>query len=85
MNRGPNRNKNNSSHDTCWYGECSRFHVNATLTIHLSAKRVSQYDLQPTLTPYIKACNLLKEKGVKDMSCMLSCPIFEEYRNSHDC
>ena len=78
------RNKNYSSHDTSCRGECSRFKEIAILSIHLNGKQESQSDLQPTFTPYIKECNLLKKRNEKDTSCMLSCPVFEEYKKGHN-
>ena len=84
MKRHPIRNKDYSSHDTSQQGECPRFMENAKLFIHLSGKQMSKSDLQPTFTPYIKECSLLKEKNEKNTACMLSCTIFEEYKNSHD-
>lgn len=84
MKRQLVRNKDYSSRDTYWRGECPRFIENATLSIHLSGKQGSKYDLQPTFTPHIKECSLLKEKNDKDTTCMLSCPIFKVYKNSHD-
>ena len=78
----PVRNENYSSRDTYCRGECPRFNESATLSIHLSGKQVSKYDLQPTFTPRIKECSLLKEKNDKNTACTLSCPIFEAYKNS---
>lgn len=72
----PIRNKDYSSRDTYWQGECPKFMESATLSIHLSGKQESTYDLQPNFTPHIKECSLLKEKSDKDTTCMLSCPIF---------
>lgn len=80
----PIRNKNYSSRDADHHGECPRFMERATLSIHLSGKQVCKSDLQFTFTPYIKECSLLKEKNDKNTICMLSCPIFEAYKNSHD-
>lgn len=78
------RNENYSSRDTYYRGECPRFSENATLSIHLSGKQIGKSDLQLTFTPHIKECSLLKEKNEKNTACMLSCTIFEEYKNSHD-
>ncbi len=78
----PVRDKEYNSHDTYWRGECPRFIESATLSIHLSGKQGSKSDLQLTFIPYIKS--LLKEKNDKNTACMLSCPIFEAYKNSHD-
>lgn len=80
----PVRNKDFNSLDTYCQGECPKFIESATLFIHLSGKHESKYDLQLTFTPYIKECSLLKEKNDKDTTCMLSCPIFEAYKNSHN-
>ena len=80
----PVRNKDYSSRDTYWKGDCARFNENATLSIHLRGKQESKYDLQLTFTPYIKECSLLKEKNDTNTACMLSCPIFEAYKSSHD-
>ena len=71
------------SYDDYYRGKCSRFNEDATLSLHLSGKQGSKYDLQLTFTPYIKECSLLKEKNDKSSGCMLSCPIFEAYKNSH--
>ena len=78
----PARNKDYSSPNTYCQGECPRFRKNAILFIHLSGKKESSYDLQLTFTPHIKECSLLKEKNDKNTVCMLSCPIFEAYKNS---
>ena len=80
----PIRNEDYSSRDTCWRGECPRFIESATLSIYLRGKQGSASDLQPTFTPHIKECSLLKEKNEKNTVCMLSCPVFEAYKNSHD-
>ena len=80
----PVRNKDCSSRDTYCRGDCPRFNENATLSIYLSGKQASKSDLQLTFTPHIKECSLLKEKNDKSSVCMLSCPIFEAYKNSHD-
>ena len=80
----PVRNKDYSSRDTYCGGNCPRFNENATLSIHLSGKKASQSDLQLTFTPHIKECSLLKERNEKSAACMLSCSVFEEYKNSHD-
>lgn len=85
MKRQPVRNENYSSRDTYCRGECPRFTESATLSIHLSGKQGSKYDFQPTFTPHIKECSLLKEKNDKNTACMLSCPVFEAYKKSHDC
>lgn len=79
----PTRNKDYYSRDTYCQGECPKFMESAMLSIHLSGKQESKYDLQPSFTPHIKECSLLKEKGDKDTTCMMSCPIFETYKNSH--
>ncbi len=78
------RNKNYDSLDTYYKGHCPRFGETATLSIHLSGKIVSKYDLQPTFTPRFIECSLLNEKNEKDTACMLQCPCFEDYKNSHD-
>ena len=78
------RNKDYSSCDTYCRGNCPRFNENATLSIHLSGKQASKFDLQLTFTPRIKECSLLKEKNDTNTACMLSCPIFEAYKSSHD-
>lgn len=83
MKRQPIRNIDYSSRDTYCQGECPKFMENATLSIHHSGKQESKYDLQPSFTPHIKECSLLKENGDKDTTCMMSCPIFEAYKNSH--
>ena len=80
----PVRNKDYSSRDTYCQGECPRFIESATLSIHLSGKQICKSDLQLTFTPHIKECSLLKKKNDKYTSCMLSCPVFEAYKNSHD-
>jgi len=79
----PIRNKDYSSRDTYCRGECPIFFESATLSIQLSGKQESTSDLQPTFTPYVKECSLLKEKNDKNTVCILSCPIFETYKNSH--
>lgn len=80
----PVRNESYTSRDTYCRGECPRFGESAMLSIHLSGKQGSKYDLQPTFTPAIKECSLLKDRDDKNTSCMISCPIFEKYKNSHD-
>lgn len=80
----PVRNKDYSSRDTYCRGDCPRFNENATLSIHLSGKKASKSDLQLTFTPHIKECSLLKKKNDTNTACMLSCPIFEAYKTSHD-
>ena len=80
----PVRNKDYSSRDTCYRGKCTRYMEGATLFIHLSGKQGSAPDLQLTFTPHMKECSLLKEKNDNNTACMLSCPIFEAYKNSHD-
>ncbi len=77
------RNKDYTSRDTYHRGECPRFKETATLSIHLSGKQVSKYDLQPSFFPQLKECSLLNEKHEKDKSCMFGCCCFEEYKNSH--
>lgn len=84
MNWQPVRNKYYSSHDAYFRGKCPRFDESATLSVHLSGKQEYRFDLHPTFTPHIKECSLLKEKNDKNTVCMLSCPIFEAYMNSHD-
>ena len=79
----PVRNKDSSSYDDCCRGKCPRFVEDATLSIHLSSKLGSKSDLQLTFTPHIIECSLLKEKNDKNTVCMLSCPIFDAYMNSH--
>ena len=76
----PERNKDYSSRDIDLKGECPRINESATL----SGRQGSTSDLQLTFTPYIKECSLLSEKNDKNIACMLSCPIFEAYKNSHD-
>lgn len=80
----PVRNKFHGSRETCHMGECPRFAETATIFIHLSGKQVCTSDLQPTFNPFIKECSLLKEKNDKNKGCMISCPIFEAYKKSHD-
>lgn len=80
----PVRNKDYSSRDTYCRGDCPRFNENATLSIRLSGKQASKSDLQLTFTSHIKECSLLKEKNDTNTACMLSCPIFEAYKSSHD-
>ena len=80
----PVRNKDYSSRDIDWKGECPRFNESATLFIHLSGRQGSTSDLHLTFILYIKEWSLLSEKNDKNMACMLSCPIFEAYKNSHD-
>ena len=77
----PIRNKDFYSRDTYCQGECPKFMESVTLSIHLSGKQESEHDLQPIFTPHIKECSLLKEKNDKNTMCMLSCPIFEAYKN----
>ena len=77
------RNQNYDSYTTIWSGNCQRFEEEATLTIYLSGKQERKYDLQPTFTPRLKECSLLKAKDTKNTACTLSCPIFEAYKNSH--
>lgn len=78
------RNKDYYSRDTHCRGECPKFMESATLSIHLSGNKENKFDLQPTFSPRVKECSLLKEKSDRNTSCMLSCPLFEAYRNSHD-
>lgn len=78
------RNESYNTRDTYQRGECPKFNETATLFIHLSGEQKSRYDSHPTFTPHIIECSLLKEKGDKNTSCMLSCPVFEAYKNSHD-
>ncbi len=78
------RNKNYDSHDTYYKGECPKFKETARLFIRLSGKTVSKHDLQPTFTPRFIECSLLNEKQEKHTTCMLQCPCFEDYKNSHD-
>ena len=80
----PVRNENYSSRDIDYRGECLNFNESATLSIHLSGKQICKSDLQFTFIPCIKECSLLKEKNEKNTACMLSCSVFEEYKNSHD-
>ena len=80
----PVRNENYSFRDTYYRGECPKYIESATLSIHLSGEQKGKSDLQITFTPNIKECSLLKEKNDKHTTCMLSCPIFEAYKNSHD-
>lgn len=80
----PVRNKDYNSRDTYYRDECPKFIECATLSIRLSGKQGSKSDLQPTFTPHITECSLLKEKNDKDTTCILSCPIFEAYKSSHD-
>ena len=77
------RNKDYYSQDTAWKGDCPRFDETATLSIHISKKQYSKKDVQLTPSCRLDGCNLLKEKGEKDSTCMLSCPVFETYKNSH--
>lgn len=79
----PVRNENYSFHDTYYRGKCPRFIESATLTIHLRGKQIGKSDLQLIFTPNIKEYSLLKEKNDKNTTCMLSCLIFEAYKNSH--
>ena len=78
------RNEDYSSHETDCRGECPRFRENAILFIHLSGKKESRFDLQLTFTPHIKECSLLNAKNENNTACMLSCPIFETYKSSHN-
>ena len=80
----PVRNENYSFRDTDCRGKCPIYNENATLSLHLIGKQICKSDLQPTFTPRIKECSLLKEKNEKNAACMLACTIFEEYKNSHD-
>lgn len=84
MQWNPIRNKDYCNHDTCYQGECTRFAETATLSIRLRGTQVSRNDLQPSFSPHLIECNLLKEKDEKDTTCMLWCPCFEAYKNSHD-
>lgn len=84
MKYQPVRNKNYNSYDTYCLGKCPKFIENATLAIRISGKQGSKADLQLTFIPHLKECSLLKEKNDKDTTCMLSCPVFKEYKNSHD-
>lgn len=77
------RNKNYCSHDTTWSGDCPRFTETATLSIYISKKECSTYDVQPTPSCRLSGCNLLKEKSERDTICMFSCPVFEAFKNSH--
>ena len=77
------RNKDYYSQDTTWKGYCTRFIETATLSIHISKKQYSKKDVQLTPSCRLDGCNLLKEKNEKDTTCMLSCPVFEAYKNSH--
>ena len=79
----PVRNKSYSSRDDYYRGKCSRFKEITTLSIQLNGKQGSKFDLQLTYTPHIKECSLLKEKNDKNTACMLSCPVFKAYQNSH--
>ena len=79
------RNKNYDSHDTTWRGDCTRFFESATLSIHISRKQISKFDIQPTPSCHLVACSLINEKNERDTSCMLDCPIFKAYKASHDC
>ena len=80
----PIRNNDYSSRDTYHRGDCPIFIQTATISIHLSGKQESKSNSNLIFTPYIKECSLLKEKNIKNKSCMLLCPIFEAYKNSHD-
>lgn len=80
----PIRNNDYSFRETSYRGECPRFNESATLSIQLSGKQESKTDLQLLFTPRFKECSLLKEKNDKNTVCMLSCPIYEAYKNSHD-
>lgn len=77
------RNKDYYSQVTTWRGDCPRFAETATLSIHISKKQYSKYDVQPTPSCCLDGCNLLKEKSEKGTTCMFSCPVFEAYKNSH--
>lgn len=77
------RNKDYYSQDTTWKGDCPRFTEIATLSIHISRKQYSKHDVQPAPSCRLDGCCLLKEKNEKDTTCLLSCPVFEEYKNSH--
>ncbi len=78
------RNKNYDSHDNYYKSDCPKFKETARLSIHLSGKTVSKHDLQPTFTPRLMECSLLNGKNEKDTTCMLECPCFKDYKNSHD-
>ena len=78
------RNKDYFSRDISHRGKCPLFNEEATLSIHLSGKLEGKYDLQPTFTPHIKECHLLKDKDDKNTTCMLFCPVFEKYKTSHE-
>ena len=80
----PIGNSNNCFRETYCCGKCLIYNEGATLSIHLSCKQMCKSDLQPTFTPYITECSLLKEKNDKNTACMLSCPIFETYKKSYD-
>ena len=79
----PTRNKDYTYRDDFCRGKCPRFVDDATLSIRLSGKLDSKSDLNLTFTPHIKECSLLKAKNDKSIVCMLSCPIFEAYKNSN--
>ena len=64
------RNKDYNSRDTYHLGECPRFKETATLSIHLSGKQATKYDLDLSFSPHLKECSLLNEKHEKDTSCM---------------
>lgn len=80
----PIRNKDYSSKDTYCRGKCPRFNESATLFVHHSGTIECRFDLHPIFRSHIKECSLLKEKNDKNTACMLSCPVFVEYKNSHD-
>ena len=77
------RNKDYYSQDTTWKGDCPRFAETATLSIHIRRKQYSKHDVELTPSCRLDGCCLLKEKNEKDTTCLLSCPVFEEYKNSH--
>lgn len=78
------RNKDYDTHDTTWSGNCTRFSKSATLFIRVSRKQMGKSDIQPTPSCRLLACSLINEKNDKDTSCMLECPIFNAYKDSHD-
>lgn len=78
------RNEDYSSRDTTYRGDCPKFEESVTLSIHLSGKHISHHDVQPTFSPCLQGCSLLQGRNIDDTTCMLCCPLFEDYKKSHD-
>ena len=75
--------KHSVCYDTYCKGQCELFNTKATLSISFISRKISKHDLQPTLTPYIKTCDLLEVNKDKSNICLVTCPIFNDFKNSH--